>query len=155
MSILSEYHAKVASLDRTSKSRLPVLEWLVSMDPDDRRTGRTTLLALAFIGASIRNRVVWLKVFDHHGSTDERDTQIIRKAVSEIAPSASLSRNMRLHCQERAYPSDRGHPEFSAFMSSLKKDYLAVCRSAVQHGIDIDWMKEQIDDMVVRKVMIE
>ncbi len=156
MSILSEYYAAVAALDPALASRLPVLEWLVSVQDKDRGTGRTSLLALAFIGAAMRRPEVGVKVFDHHDPSASRSSgQFIREAIRLASPTSFLKDDMTLFCQDRAYPEDSRHPDYSLLTSAIMTDFLALCRAAVRHGVDAQWMKDQIDDTVVRRVMTE
>jgi hypothetical protein len=156
VSIFSEYYSAVAALDSALASRLPALEWLVSVQEKDRGTGRTRLLALAFIGAAMRRPEVGVKVFDHHDPSASRSSgQFIREAIRLASPTSVLKDDMTLFCQERAYPDDRLHHDYFLLTSAIMVDFLALCRAAVRHGVDVQWMKDQIDDTIVRRVMTE
>lgn len=65
MSFLKIYWDLVSQLRPAQVDALPVINWLIDSSPNSRRTGRTTLLALAFVRAAITNPGRKIMIFDH------------------------------------------------------------------------------------------
>ena len=52
---------------KTQKKYFKAIEWLLSNDLKDRRSGRTTLMAYIFIKMAINNPRTKIYLFDHYG----------------------------------------------------------------------------------------
>ena len=55
-------------LNKKEKDRLEAIEWLLDDSILARQTGRTKLMAIAFINKASRNEGKPIKVFDHTGT---------------------------------------------------------------------------------------
>jgi len=59
----------VIELSKLQKKNLPAIEWLISDDRKDRCSGRSFLLAVAFIKKAMQNPGRRVRVFDHSDLT--------------------------------------------------------------------------------------
>jgi len=155
MTAFQDYHRAVANLRPEQAARLPALEWLASAEEKDRGTGRTTLLALALIRASIANQTMGVRIFDHHGESGPGKFDKMRVAVMSLTNEAFLKDDGWLYCKEPAVPLHPSPPQATEILSRLMTDFLVVVQSCVRFGLDERWMKEQIDSATVRRVMTE
>lgn len=85
---MQQYYDAIERMALTGKDliRLRVLEWLVSQKDEDRRTGRTLLLALAFIRTAAQDGP--LDIFDHVPGEPGLDN--MRNIIGGLIPSARL-----------------------------------------------------------------
>lgn len=64
MDALSKYFEILSKLTDTQLAYLPAVEWLLDND-SHRRTGRSALMATAFLRCALRYPGRWIKVSDH------------------------------------------------------------------------------------------
>ncbi len=153
MSSFNAYYSHVHTVSQTVRQHLPSIEWLVSMKDGDRRTGRTTALALAFLRESFSGSFATVKIFDHFlvdrvGSAGEE----VRNKVKEMYHGVFIDSEGRIEPQP-CYPGDNRSPQFSNTLQSVRTDFRDVCHSAVRLGIDPVWMMDQIRNAVAESVM--
>jgi len=88
---------KLFKLTQDQQQKLDTLKWLISDHHNDRETGRTTLLAMAFIEKAITNPGLWVRLFDHHigGATNTilMSMRIESLIPEELKPAFKISNN--------------------------------------------------------------
>lgn len=75
---------KLFKLTDNQAEQFKVLQWLISDDEKDRITGRTTLLAMAFMQKALDNRGTWVTVFDHYPDRYSEDRMI--HTITQLVP---------------------------------------------------------------------
>lgn len=164
------------SLSGEDLARLRVIEWLLSQKDENRRTGRTRLMALAFIRTAAEDGPI--DVFDHVAGKPGMDN--MRNVVGGLIPAARLRARGSLHTLSvdpvPAAPERPAsiwqkleHKIGSAFgtMSdedggaflSLIDDLKALCRSLSSYGFEEEELvivvRETVRRHSVRSVMKE
>lgn len=74
----------IFNLTKDQQNKVDVLTWLLSQHPDDLATGRTTLLAMAFLQTALDNPGQWIEVFDHTGT--EHDRTLMMMQIEYLCP---------------------------------------------------------------------
>lgn len=72
---------------------LPLLDWL--LDPDIRRTGKSTLLAIAFVRAAAKRPGQWVRCYDHVDMVTCAES-VMRSALGFIAEDPRLSPHLEV-----------------------------------------------------------
>jgi hypothetical protein len=73
-----------------NRAVIDTLKWLVDPSSKSRGSGRTMMLAIAFIEAAQQNPRTWIELFDHagmHGSYD-RIESYIKSCIGRQAPES-------------------------------------------------------------------
>lgn len=69
-------------LTQNHKAKLEVLKWLISDNKEDMSSGRTTLLAIAFINKAMEHEFQFISVFDHYPSRQSH--HLVLMAIENI-----------------------------------------------------------------------
>lgn len=149
MSAMNDYYNAVSRMKHEIAGHLPSIEWLVSRRPEDRRTGRSYVLATAFLKAACTTNGAPVMVFDHQQSNG-RDVMI--QTLRSIAPSVQILSDGRLEPQP-AYASTPGHPESWKLIKELRDDFVSLCRACMTHGVSVEWMLSVVKGAIVESVM--
>jgi len=78
---------------------LRALEWLLSDEAEDRRTGRSRILALAYLRMACRRPgTEWIRVWDHALSYGgRRSYEVLLRYINEIATEAGANVDLNLN----------------------------------------------------------
>jgi hypothetical protein len=70
-------------LTKLQQKYLKAIEWLISPE-DNRRSGRTTLMAIAFIKWALTHPERWIDIFDHFPTEEAKERLLIhiKKMIS-------------------------------------------------------------------------
>lgn len=74
---------KMFRLTKIQEDFLPAIEWLIDDSINSRASGRTTLMAYAFLNKAIREKGRWIKVFDHYATPKGYIVSGIKKILIE------------------------------------------------------------------------
>lgn len=151
MDSFNAYYQNVHAVHPHVQQHLPSIEWLVSTREEDRRTGRTTALALAFLRDSFSSRTN-IKVYDHYISNGMDSRKEICRKIQEMSPGVLIDSDGRMDNQP-AYAASRLSPHFGDTLARVRQDFSDVCSSAVKLGVDPEWMMRQLRDAVAESVM--
>jgi archaellum biogenesis ATPase FlaH len=86
MTILKDYYDIIEKLTTNELNKLEVIKWLVSDDQSVRRTGRTKLMAIAFVRLALEGKRS--KIFDHFQGNDSK--RFIVDAIDDIFKSSDI-----------------------------------------------------------------
>lgn len=85
---------KKIKLDKSKQTKLEVLNWL--LDPDAMRSGRTTLMAIAYINIALKKPGMIIEINDHHPGY-EADRMILG-VIRDLVVHAGLAK--RFHAEQ-------------------------------------------------------
>jgi archaellum biogenesis ATPase FlaH len=86
MTLLKDYYDIIEKLTASELNKLEVIKWLVSDDQSVRRTGRTRLMAIAFVRLALEGKRS--KIFDHFQGKNSK--QFIINAIDSIFKSPDI-----------------------------------------------------------------
>lgn len=86
MTVLKDYYDIIEKLSASEINKLEVIKWLVSDDENVRRTGRTKLMAIAFVRLALEGKRP--KIFDHFPGKDSK--RFITDAINNIFKSPDI-----------------------------------------------------------------
>lgn len=151
MSSFSAYYRNLPSASPVVRQHLPSIEWLVSTRDDDRRSGRTTALALAFLRDSFSSPFpTW--VFDHSYSNGPNHEQLMRAKLQEFQPGLHVDFGGFME-SEPAYAASPSSPQFNDTLMKVRQDFNDVVNSAVRLGVNPNWMMRQLQGALAESVM--
>lgn len=79
---------KFFSLTKDQQNKIEVLSWFISDEGKDRATGRTTLMAIAFIKKAYDNQCMPVRFFDHHQNNgNEESLAMMRMTIEQNIPN--------------------------------------------------------------------
>lgn len=151
MDSFNAYYQNVHTVHPHVRQHLPSVEWLVSTRDEDRRTGRTTALALAFLRDSFSSSHQ-TRVFDHVMANDTDLARWVKHKIQEISPGTVIGHDGRIENQP-AYAASRLSPHFGDTLAKVRQDFHDVCLAAVKLGVDHEWMMKQLRDALADLVM--
>lgn len=177
MSALKSYWEGVGNLRPDQAAKLPTVEWLLdsSQAGSVRRSGRSTLMALAFLRGACSHPGSWVPVFDHFRPMSKDDGKRMLDTVR------TLGREEALDCKMTPHPSIRVRSGWShtvldpvqgpshvlrleeatafpvleggADPGTVLEDVRASAAAAIKLGVPADAVVDAVRDAVVRTVM--
>jgi len=152
MDSFNAYYRSVVNVSHVVRQHLPSIEWLVSTRDEDRRTGRTTALALAFLRDSFSSPAPTV-VFDHQLSPGMYDQkQWMKNRIREMSPNIFIADDGTMEAQP-SYASSPSSPQFNDTLVKVRQDFLDVVKSAVRMGVNPNWMLDQLRNALAASVM--
>jgi len=186
LSVLKPYWDAVGRLRPDQAAKLPAVEWL--LDSSDagsvRGSGRTTVMALAFLRDACAHPGRQIPVFDHVLTRSRDDAKRVMDRIrSVVGPSHSelvetrhgsrptvrvnkgwshtLLDPVRGPCRTRKREED-AHPVLSGYgegqagwRESVLDDVRSTVAAALKLGVPVQDVLDAVDDAVVRPVMTE
>lgn len=137
MSVARAYYRGISFLNPRALSHLPSVEWLVSEREDERRTGRSTVLALAFLRSAIESSYP-VAVFDHSASGGRvNSSHRMVNTIRSMAPESFFRSDDVLDSDGESWlgPSPGGFTPRPK-VDSLFQDFRAITSLLVQLGYD-------------------
>ncbi len=150
MESFNAYYRNVHNASHIVLQHLPSIEWLVSTRDEDRRTGRTTALALAFLRDSFSSPAM-TKVFDHSSVSGNERQWVIRK-IQEMSPGVFIGNDGTMENQP-AYAATPRSSQFNDTLEKVRRDFVDVVTSGVRLGVDPTWMMKQLQNALAESVM--
>ncbi len=156
MSSFNAYYGHMSSVSPLVRQHLPSVEWLVSTRPEDRGTGRTTALALAFLRDSFSaGQPVPIRVFDHHVVQNDMNGDASRQwIVSKLQGMGAQVSHSGFMENQPYYPSSRDAPNFQDTLRSTARDFCDLVSAAIRLGLDPNWMISTIQTMLAETVIL-
>ncbi len=152
MNSFNAYYRNVHSASPVVRQHLPSIEWLVSTRDEDRRTGRTTALALAFLRDSFSS-LAPTKVFDHSGTAGYDPAQCMKNKLQEMLPGVFVANDGTMENQP-AYAASPSSQQFSDTLVKVRQDFVDVVKSGIRMGVDPTWMMKQLQSALAESVML-
>jgi hypothetical protein len=151
MTSFNAYYSNISAVNSFVRQHLPSVEWLVSTRDEDRGTGRTTALALAFLRNSFSSAHP-TRAFDHADGGGFDSKQWIKMKLQEMSPGLFIGQDGTLESQP-AYAASPSSPQFNDTLLKVRQDFMSVVTSAVRLGVDPTWMMKQLQNALAESVM--
>jgi hypothetical protein len=155
MDSFNAYYRNVHKVSHVVRQHLPAIEWLVSTRDEDRGTGRTTALALAFLRDSFSSPTP-TRVFDHHGTTGydafRSPIQWVKNRIQGMSPGVYIAEDGTMENQP-AYAASPSSLQFNDTLAKVRQDFLDVVKSGIRMGVDPTWMMKQLRTALAESVM--
>lgn len=89
-SVIEEYFRIMAGLSRENAERLDTVEWLLDDSDSARGSGRSLLMALAFIRKGAFEPGRWVKVWDHVDPSKAQYRRLMVDKIADMFPSVEV-----------------------------------------------------------------
>lgn len=155
MTSFHAYYANVATSSPLVRQHLPSIEWLVSGRQEDRGTGRTTALALAFLRESFSNTgYSELRVFDHNLVQNDHDGNLSRQwIVQKLRGMGVMASHSGIMENQPYYAANRSSPSFNNTLRSTERDFRDLVAAAIRLGVSPEWMVDHIRNALADSVI--
>lgn len=178
MTGLKAYWEALKGLRTDQQMRLPAIEWMVDEtdDPRIRRSGRTSVLAAAFIRAACSAPGRKIRVFDHVPGNE--NARLILEMIDGIIDKSQTRRWFRLGRSSMSFEAEQGwnfmdksgaipaivrNPTRDAkveqvgtfSIEDVLQDVRNTAQAALELGASPDQVMKAVQDVIVRDVMEE
>lgn len=150
MTAMQAYYSAVSRMNPEIAGHLPSIEWLVSHSQGSRRTGRSFVLATAFLKAACTTNGAEVRVFDHQRH-DGHENEMV-STLRSIAPSVHIAPNGKMEPQP-AYAFSPDHHSHEKLLNVLMSEFSSLCSACMRHGVSVSWMLDVVKQNIVESVM--
>ncbi|MFA5202975.1 MAG: hypothetical protein WC708_00980 [Lentisphaeria bacterium] len=153
MTLLKDYYDIIEKLTASELNKLEVIKWLVSDDQSVRRTGRTRLMAVAFIRLALEGKRT--KIFDHFQGTNSK--QVIVDEIYNIFKSSDVRIIDGVIESKEPVLADGAVvvPGISKeeVLQSLLLDFRTLCGLLIGSGVSAESLRAVINILEVESIM--
>ena len=154
MSLIDRYYGHLRRLDGRTAGHAGTVDWLLSADPDVRKSGRTVLMALTFVRRALLSPGSWVKVWDHH-DPDRMGKRLMVETIRGLFPGNALEISESAIMSHHGWPRGPSNAKASpvALRRILIEDVRTATRAALALGADLEELDEVLREALVECVM--
>lgn len=153
MTLLKDYYDVLEKLTINELNKLEVIKWLISDYQSVRHTGRTRLMAIAFVRLALEGRRT--KIFDHFQGTNSK--QFVIDEINSIFNSPDIEIVDGVIGSRKAVLADGAIvvPGVSKeeVVRSLLLDFRTLCNLLIKSDVSMDSLRAIINTIEVESIM--